>query len=137
MSFPEFCFRGIRTENWVLEDKKVSPMAFEPIYKNPIEREDGFIETSIAWEDDESVLGFCFKNLKNNFAFGAVKLSKTNLDIIISKAEIGQIMYERRPLPENQYHGNILFTKELPTRSRRLIESSLSFFSSKVLSNHS
>jgi len=136
MSFPEFCLRGIRVKNWVLDDQKVAPMAFEPIVKNPTIRDDGLLETSISWEDNEEVLDFCFTNFKNNFEFGAVRLSTIKLDFIISGADKGHLLYERRPVDDNNHHGNILFYEGIPTRSRRLIESSLSFFSSKVIPNN-
>jgi len=110
-------------------------MAFEADEKNPGNRQDGFIETSIAWEDDEIVIDFCFANCKDNFIHGAVKLPTKEIDHIKSKDDIGRFSYERDAKPENGYHGNLLFESKIDKRSRRLIESSLALFSSKVILN--
>ena len=135
MSFPDHCLRGIRIKDWILPDGKVAGLAFEPDKRTENNRQDGFIETSIAWEDDNEVIVFCFERCKNNFLHGTVRLPKKEIDHVISLRDIGRFSYERKPLPENKYHGNLLYGSEMPTRSRRLIESALSLFSSKVIPN--
>jgi len=131
MDLPEFCLRGIRRQDWILPDEKVSAEAFEPDKNQP--REDGLIEASINWEDDETVLYFCFDKCKDTFVYGAVRLAKNLMDHLIANNDVGRFSYERKEIKNNEHHGNLLFDSSTQQRSRRLLQGALALYSSRAI----
>ena len=131
--YPENCLRGIRKQDWIFPSGKVSALTFEPDKRTLNGRTDGLIETSISWEDNDQVLEFCFENCKDNFGFGAVRLSVKHIETLISNNDIGKFSYERNTKNTHKYHGNLLFAADIQIKERRLLENSLSFFASKVI----
>jgi hypothetical protein len=113
MIFPENCLRGVRKKEWITDDYRVSPLAFEADSRTKNEREDGLMETSISWEDSTDVLLFCFENIEDVFIHGAVRLATKHIDYIKKHSDCGRFSYERRRRPDNEYHGNILFDPNL------------------------
>lgn len=137
MTFPTQCFRGIRKEKWIDENGYISPLVYEPDERTKNDRCDGFIETSIEWDDEPGVLEYCFEHLKDVFIHGAVKISTENLEIVKKNPNSGRFAYERKKEGENDFHGNILFDSTLTNYQRRNIQGYLAFFSTPADSpNH-
>ena len=95
-------------------------------------REDKGAETSINWEDDSTVLFFTLNN-EQLATFGAARLSREHLDSIINeseflrKSDIKRLTYERAPLPDNRFHGNLVYI-ELSKPIVRMIASAMAMY---------
>lgn len=118
--FALHCLRGIRNPDWLINGwDGVRGIAFEPNYKTADHREDKAVETSINWEDDNSVLAFTLRD-RQNAAYGAVKLTchvleaANELPFLKSSGLKRVVYYEREPLKNNPYHGNLVFSSDLP-----------------------
>lgn len=130
------CLRGVRNSDWMIKDwDGVRGVAFEPNYKTAEQRQDKAAETSINWEDDNSVLSFTLRD-RNNAAYGVVKIARQSIDaanlLPILKSFDAQkvVYYERSPLKNNPHHGNIVFSSSLP---RPLINMIASFLATQVV----
>lgn len=81
-------------------------------------RADQGLETSINWEDDLSALSLTL----SQYEYGAVRLHRTVLNEIGNLSLYrGSLYYERRPLDNNPYHGNIVFAHSLGKLAQRAI----------------
>jgi|SRR5215211_419691 len=87
-AFPENCIRGIKENKNISNDgTTVLAALFLPAARTAQTRDDGHTETSINWEDNESVLSFTLNyRLSQNayFAYpnGAVKIPREKIDEI-------------------------------------------------------
>ncbi len=107
--YPESFYRGITAPNMInLEYKRVlgDVFRFDGNHKN----ENGFDEISINWNDDVNSL----KNLKEQkkdevikYVNGIVKVPTKKIKEMRNRYN-GDFEYERRPIEDNEYHGNIL-----------------------------
>jgi hypothetical protein len=137
--YPDHCIRGIRKKDYWFEDTDtVSAALYEPDTRTKDDREDGGIETSINWEDDDKALEFSLRirDEKNPtqlaFPYGAVRLARKVLDEVNeSISTVNTILYERQKLPDNDYHGNIVFKSGVPKHTRTMIATVFAFYSSK------
>lgn len=94
-----------------------------PDPKTAQHRQDNRFETSINWEDDDGALPFT-KAMPNTK--GVAELKRTTIDDISRKpGSLNAISYIRSELPDNKYHGDILFQAGLPNGRIRMIASSL------------
>ena len=117
MDYPENIIKGIPNNDFLVKDgtnKNVHSHLFE--FK---QREDGSVEQSINWEDDESVIDFTLNQKKANgdlqFKEGVVILSRAEVDKLNRRPTIGGVLsYERSPLDGNPYHGNLLLQANVP-----------------------
>jgi len=140
-NFPETCIRGIDKLKHVYQDTDtVSSQLFVPDNRTSEKRADKGQETSINWEDDDSVLEFTLDSRDENdqnkllFPHGAVKLPRQIIDNVINEANtINAIAYERDRLPHNDYHGNIVFQVGLPGHTINMVASVFALYCSKVL----
>ena len=100
MSYPANCIRGIRSKQDIYNDRQVAPGAFQ--FKKNNERQDGFLEVSVNWEDDASVSNFTLNQKKGNseefeFKAGYAVVSLDRLCYILEHfLTAGQVAYERR-----------------------------------------
>ncbi len=110
--FPDYCLRGIRNRSGIREQYgrvQVYAKAYKPDTRSKDWRTDGWIATSINWEDDEEALKDIFENTEAS-AYGAARLARNHLDDFKANPNTHDIVdYERAPLPDNRYHGNIVF----------------------------
>ncbi|MGD0626602.1 MAG: hypothetical protein ABSB32_18050 [Thermodesulfobacteriota bacterium] len=106
--YPDICLRGLRKEDDVITPQNVvNTTAFIPDFR--IQRTDGSYETSINWKDDEFAISFTMQR-RNQSQYGLAALERVILDEERSWTSIPKtIEYERKPDPENKYHGNIVF----------------------------
>lgn len=84
------------------------------------------METSINWQDDDGSLVSTLKQEKEpgvlQFQAGAAILSRERFDRLKSSPLIKpKLEYERRAIPENKYHGNLLLKKDVPARVMKKI----------------
>ena len=121
--YPDFCLKGITNEKHIDECGSISNEAFRwDESKNNL----GYNESSINWMDNEDVIKITLnqKNADGSFHFkaGVAKLSKSQIDRCINLNTIERISYERRPVEDNKYHGNLLLKKDLDKSTKnRLI----------------
>jgi hypothetical protein len=140
MDFPDHCLRGIskgHIQNTLPELNKVSAVVFYPDESTSAYRLDSGTETSINWEDDDKALEFTLNQTKDDlpqFPGGAVRLSRTAIEYVNTRPGMqGSLSYERAPLPENQYHGNIVFRANLSKHVIKMIAAALAMESSQII----
>ena len=106
--YPDICLRGLRIKEDVLTPENVvNTTAFIPDFR--IQRTDGGYGTSINWKDDEFAISFTMQR-RNQSQYGLAALERVILDEERARASIPKtVEYERKPDPENKYHGNIVF----------------------------
>ena len=129
-NYPDTCIRGIPNNSFLTEDGSIGTHLF--YFKNEHSRDDGWTEQSINWEDDTSVIEFTLNQEKEDgelqFKAGAVLIPREEIDRLKNRPTVsGLISYERQPLENNPYHGNILLQARLPKPTMRKIAAGSSF----------
>lgn len=135
------CFlRGVRSSKWISEEGKISAEAFKPDKATQARRQSEGIapegqETSINWKDSDEALSRTQED-KNNAKYGVIETEKAHLDYCNSKAPPptprNGLFPERRPIPKNEFHGNIVFTSELRPHEINMYAGMLAQFSRVV-----
>lgn len=128
MEYPDQCIRGIPNENCLYEDSLLegSPVARLTLYPFPKEncRDDGWVEESINWMFDVKVIDFTFKQKNDDgelqFTVGIAILSLVELNRIKRKHS-NFFHYEKDPIENNHYHGNLLLKADIRTERKRMI----------------
>jgi hypothetical protein len=133
MSYPAHCLRGISDRNSLDEEGIPTGSLFQ---FNKANREDGYVEESISWLDDEEVFDILFsqRNKKDEiqFKFGAVLLSREKIDRIMRINWIRtKLLYERHVIPDNKYHGNLLVDSNTSKQTRNSISASIALQASE------
>jgi hypothetical protein len=83
------------------------------------DRQDSGSETSINWEDNDTVLDF---TLRNPSHYGAAHLQCITIDYLNTQpGSLNALTYERDPKEDNPYHGNIVFRQGLSNPAKRMI----------------
>jgi hypothetical protein len=128
----------LRSKAFLVEGAQaVAAGAFEPDYRTSEQRSDRGFETSINWEDDPTVLALTLRN-QQIAAHGVARLMRQVLDEANSLQNlrpfanhIGDscVSYERSPLADNPFHGNVVFAAPLPKPVIRMIASYLAMHS--------
>jgi len=138
MSFPDNCIKGILHEDFLLDDETVATHLFYFEMRYP--RDDGWVEQSINWEDDDSVIEFTLKQEKENgvikFKAGVVIIPREGIDRLSKLSNVlGKISYERQSLENNNnpYHGNILLKKNVPRHTMIMIAGTLALAVTKIV----
>lgn len=111
--YPTEFLRGIPNKDF-LEQGIVTAKAFQ---FDSAEREDNYDEASINWCDDPGAIELALNQRKPNgkiqFSAGIAVLNLNRTKDILSNIlqsgnlQPGTFEYERKPLPENKYHGNL------------------------------
>jgi hypothetical protein len=133
--YPDNCIKGIPNENFITNDGFVgSDLFYPPSDSQP--NEEGWLESSINWEDEPSVVDFTLDARKEDnsrrYKSGAIRLARYEIDRIILALPSSDLLdYERNPIPDNPHHGNILFG-EMENRTRRMIAGGLALHSSII-----
>jgi hypothetical protein len=135
MSYPEKCLRGIINESFLEDGKVTSPLFY---FDNKHRRPDGWIELSINWHDDDNAIDSTLKQRRESgelkFKAGVAILPRKGLDEIKMWDSIGgRLAYERQPLSENKYHGNILLNHEVSPRIAKMIAASIALTTSQII----
>ena len=134
MNYPKNSIKGIPNNDFLIEGRTVAPHLFH--FEQT--RDDGGLEQSINWEDDESVIGFTLNQRKENgdlqFRAGVAILPCSEIDRLNKRPAIrGLLSYERNPLDDNPYHGNLLLQANVPKPIMRLIASGLALAISDII----
>lgn len=137
MSYPKNSIKGIPNDSFLVEDGSVGSHLFH--FKEEHTRDDGWIEQSINWEDNEFVVDFTLHQKKEDgnlqFSAGAAIIPRYEIDRLNNRPTIkGLLSYERRPLDNNPYHGNILLRASVPKPTMKKIAASLALAVSKIFS---
>lgn len=93
-------------------------------------REDGHRELSINWNDEIAALNTLINQRKENgkiqFNAGATKLDLNAVKIVLAAfIDKKEFQYERREVPGNPYHGNLLIKGEMDKKIRSMISNGL------------
>ncbi len=136
MKYPDNCIKGIPNEDFILSDGSIASHLFD--FKEDRTRQDGLHENSINWEDDDSVIEFTFNQKKDDgefqFESGVVIIERNEIDRLSNRPTVNKILsYERKRIPGNIYHGNILIDAKTPKPSKRKISAGLALIVSKVI----
>ena len=113
MNYPENFLRGISNKTHVTPDGAISSAAF---YFDQQHITDDWMEQSICWEDDDSVISLMMKQKKESdiqFKAGVVRVPRGSISYINRLPMYRALLaYERKRLEDNPYHGNLLLKKD-------------------------
>lgn len=127
---PENFLRGFNIRECFTNEKNVAPAAFQ-FGNHTDERNDNFHEASVNWEDDAGAVTTLLEQKKGGteekmFKFGyarlPLKLVKVTLNSLIEKEYLD---FERKPLENNPYHGNILIEGNIKKPEKGMIQNIL------------
>jgi len=136
MCYPDYLIRGIPNPGFLDEDDLPSANLF---YFNKPEsvRLPGYREESINWHDDDAAITHTFNQRKDGsvqFKVGIAILLRSELDKIKNNPNVRQRFdYERHPLPENPYHGNMLLKTDAPKPLIRKIAAQLALNVNRII----
>jgi hypothetical protein len=126
--YPEYFLRGLSADDWVC-DGIVTAAAFQ-IKLEPKFMKGEYSAQSISWEDDSTVVDLMMNqkntdkdgNDKIQFRVGLARYPRESIDRIMkSPAYRGIISYERDPLKDNKYHGNLLISSKLSNTQKKML----------------
>ncbi len=125
-NFPDEFWRGIANKEFISQGH-VLASAFQ--FDEEI-RVDNYRELSITWNDNAKALEKLLVQRKENgklqFSGGAAKLSlPTVKQVLKSFIDENQFNYERRPVEENEFHGNLLISVDLNKQLRTQVSNGL------------
>ena len=131
-NFPENCLRGLRKPEWV-DENLIQTAAYVPDHRTSVTRTDGGQETSINWEDDPKVEEFTLSN-EDNAKYGAARISTSHIQATSDQTKMvkNPLFCERKPLNGNDYHGNIVFARELKKPTVKMLAAALALKSEFV-----
>jgi hypothetical protein len=112
-TYAEKLLRGIpNKKEFVDDDGRVKQALFR--FSDKPRDVDGFYDLSINWFDCEEALSILMNQKRDSgdefqFKAGAAIIQRDYLDELIRKPNSsGELFYERRKIPGNDYHGNII-----------------------------
>lgn len=127
--YPDYAFRGLTESGSIdLKFKRVLAEAFN--FNGNHKNDNGYDELSINWDDDFNSLEYLKVQRKENadvlkYKIGIVRLPTNKLKEMKNKYK-GYFLYERKPIENNSYHGNLLLDIDrISKRMKRLISSEL------------
>ena len=139
MPYPDFFLRGILNNTQVDENGCVKIDIFQ-FNENPNEERE-FLELSINWYDNDESLDILFQQKKDNgeiiFKFGAAKIPLFDVDRLRKKNFVFKqfLHYERSILENNQYHGNLLLSKQINKSLKNQVRSYLALMVEEIMQN--
>lgn len=135
MDYPDNCLRGIPNSSFLVEDGSVASHLFG---FDRDARDDGWIEESINWEDDDNSINLMWSQKKEDgqrqFKIGVAVVPRSEIDRLSTRPTVdGILSYERQPLEHNCYHGNLLLSSSVPKPTKRKIGAGLALAVSKII----
>lgn len=114
MEYPARCFRGILREDWVNRNKIVDIQA---IRFDDSEIHVGWQEASVTWDDAQEALEVVRlqRNKDEQIQFkGGIGVLDTSDLLDMRRLPIfrSHFNFEKRDVPGNKYHGNLLWNKQ-------------------------
>ena len=121
-NYPEFFLRGLSSCDCICGGL-ITAAAFQFI---PFERSDNMLEASINWMDDEGAIDVALSQKKKDsdkvqFSAGLAKINLKLVQQFLVNIQNSDFSYERAPLNENKYHGNLLLRADVPKQIRTMI----------------
>jgi hypothetical protein len=134
--YPLRALRGIGSPAQVAEGGIVSSDVFS--FHDARSREDGLIEESINWEDDQHAIPFTLSQINadgsTQFRGGVAAIPTSELAHICALPTVGaRLTYERAALDGNAYHGNLLLARGTPKPVKRGIAAVLAMAVEEVI----
>ena len=136
--YPDECFRGLSDKNSITQRGYMSSSAFQfkEYKREDREIDDGFIELSVNWNDDDGAITTLLSQKKPGtdnlqFKVGYCKLNRLQIEIMLKQyIRDKQFSYERKPFEEdvekaieaNPYHGNLLLHCSVDNGMKKNIE---------------
>lgn len=126
-SYPKSFYRGISEQNY--KDGYLLPETFH--IDTETGRCDGFSEISITWNDKEDSFSVIASQLNERtgalqFPAGIAEIQKIEFEERMRPHLVVKNMaYERAPVENNKYHGNILLKANLDRTMRTMIKAQL------------
>jgi len=140
--YPDQFLRGIPNNDFIDGDGYPTSVLFYFLDRQTEEaREDGFLEQSISWRDDDGAEDTLLKQTKENrelqFKAGAAVLLRRELDRIVRMPSVNkQLAYERKQIEGNKYHGNLLLKRDVEKRVMKRIAATIATVCvSSIISN--
>ena len=136
MNYPKNSLKGIPNDSYLSEDG--SPGSHLFYFKENHLRDDGWIEQSINWQDDENAIHFTLGQRKEDgnyqFKSGVVVIPREEIDRLNRRPTVNELLsYERQPLENNSYHGNILLMSGVPKPTMKKLAAGLALAASKTI----
>jgi hypothetical protein len=136
MPFPDNCLKGIPNRNFLQADGSPASQLFH--FKAAQTREDGCLEGSINWQDDDAALTHTLSQQKPDgtlqFQGGVAVLPRAHIDWLARLRFVaGNLKYERCALPGNRYHGNLLLAGGVSNHTMKQIAASIALHVSAVI----
>lgn len=128
-------YRGLSKEKNFTPEGYVRASAFE-FNDHTKERSDNNWESSINWDDAPESLNTLLnqRSEKTNQlmfdSYSYILLSQLKNSMAIPLQE-GHLAYERKPLPNNIYHGNLLSPATVDKKTKELIKSNLAMIATQ------
>jgi hypothetical protein len=120
--YPDFCLRGLSKNDIDISNNSPTSNAFYPEEKTAMNRPDGGMEKSINWEDDAAAVEVTLRA----FPTGYARIARSAIEKVKSLPGVNNsLSYERAPLQNNRYHGNIVYRRGLTRSHMRAISSAL------------
>lgn len=122
MCFPNNFIKGITDSQCIIEDGSIASHLFN--FKDNADRDDGNLEQSINWEDDNDAISFTLNQKKDDgsiqFKAGVAIVPLEEIEQLNQKHTVNIVVsYERDILDNNPYHGNLLIPQSVPKPTRR------------------
>ena len=136
MDFPKNCIKGIPNSAFLGEDGTVGSHLF--YFKENHARGDGWIEQSVNWEDDGLAIAVTLGQRKGDgelqFKAGAAIIPRSEIDRLNRRPLFRDLLsYERAPLEDNPYHGNLLLKEDVPKSTMKTVASGLALAITRIV----
>jgi hypothetical protein len=124
MTYPNIMLRGITDGSVIDSDGRISSSFIKFEDKN---RDDEKMEASITWHESDEAYSAIWEQKKEGtdiiqFKCGVAHIPRERIDGIKLWANVaGLLSYEKKEIPGNRFHGNILLNKSTSPQINRTI----------------
>lgn len=119
--YPKEFLRGIANKDFI-DNGHVLHSAFQ---FDDTGRADGNWEASINWLDDDGAITLALNQRKDNgklqFSGGVARIDLSYAKMVLHNFSQVGFSYERAPLENNKYHGNLLLDNSLSKQTRQML----------------
>lgn len=127
---PECFLRGFTNKECFTKEQNIAIGAFQ-FGDHTDKRIDNYHEASINWEDDEGAVKILLEQKKEDTDDLKFKYGYARLPLNLVKMTLKSLMtkdyldFERKPLENNPYHGNILIPGNINKQEKSMIQNNL------------
>lgn len=134
MDCPDQYIKGIPNDQFY-QNGHLSGHLFE--FNPQFNRDDGWCEQSVNWYDDDQAVTCTLEQKKEDqfqFKTGYAILPTSEIDRLNTQPSISNALsYERSPLDDNPYHGNLLIKNDVPKSKRKMISAAIALTYTKII----